>query len=203
MSLHLDTTTAVAAVTANPYLEGAYAPVHDELEVDALRVLEGRIAVAGELADRMVINLVTVEAASRLSEQLQDAAAAVGRPRPRIAAWVPACIDPDADGLTQLTRGVVGYLAAPGYAEMFAAAGFGELVGFARATPHPRELLARVPADLAAAVGLVGSAAEITERARAYLAAGVDELCIVPATAGDDGGERTLRAISTIDVSAR
>lgn len=43
MSLHLDTTSAVAAVTANPYLEGAYAPVHDELEVDDLPVLEGQI----------------------------------------------------------------------------------------------------------------------------------------------------------------
>ncbi len=161
------------------------------------------VAVAGELAHRMVINLVTVEAAARLRTRLEAAARSAGRPPPRLAAWVPACVDPDADARVQLARGVVGYLGAPGYGEMFAAAGFGELVEFARTSPHPRDLLARVPETLARAVGLVGTVSEVAERARAYLAAGVDELCVVPATAGDPGGERTLRAISALDVSAR
>jgi alkanesulfonate monooxygenase SsuD/methylene tetrahydromethanopterin reductase-like flavin-dependent oxidoreductase (luciferase family) len=42
---------------------------------------------------------------------------------------------------------------------------------------------------------LVGPAAEIEDRIAAYHAAGVDEVCLVPATAGDPAGERTLAAL--------
>ena len=52
-----------------------------------------------------------------------------------------------------------------------------------------------VPPELCRAIGLVGSETEAKERAGEYRAAGVDELAIVPATAGDPGGRRTLKAI--------
>ncbi len=78
---------------------------------------------------------------------------------------------------------------------MFTEAGFGELVDAARGGTHPRELLAAVTPELPRAVGLVGGTDEIRERAAAYRDAGVNELVLVPATAGDPGGERTLRAL--------
>ena len=103
--------------------------------------------------------------------------------------------DPGPAELEQLRRGVVGYLAAPGYADMFRAEGFGDLVDFARTRPHPRELLAAVPVEAIAAVGLLGSGAEIAAKAAEYAEAGVDELAIVPATSDDDpGGAKTLAA---------
>ena len=113
-----------------------------------------------------------------------------------LAAWVPAAVDPSDGTIDQLRRGVVAYLAAPGYGEMFAAAGFGALVGSARGGAHPRELLAQVPRALIDAIGVIGDRASCRARVAEHLAAGVDEVIIVPATADDLGGERTLAALA-------
>ena len=48
------------------------------------------LALAGELADTVVLNLVTVEQVARAHEVVQAAAAAVGRPCPRLAVWMAA-----------------------------------------------------------------------------------------------------------------
>jgi alkanesulfonate monooxygenase SsuD/methylene tetrahydromethanopterin reductase-like flavin-dependent oxidoreductase (luciferase family) len=143
----------------------------------------------------MVLNLVTPELAGRLGRSLREEAAAAGRTPPRLATWAVAAVDPTAETRAQLAQGVVPYLGAEGYGEMFTAAGFGELVAAARAGTHPRELLARVPDELAASVGMVGSAEQAARRAAAYREAGVEDLVLVPATAGDDAGARTLRTL--------
>jgi hypothetical protein len=109
---------------------------------------------------------------------------------------VPSCVDPGEEAIAQLSRGAVPYLGAPGYGEMFTAAGFGDLVERARAGTGPAELLERVPPELCAAIGLVGSEDEIRRRAQEYRDAGVHELAVVPATAGDPGGRGTLEALA-------
>jgi probable F420-dependent oxidoreductase len=154
------------------------------------------VRVAGRSADRLVLNMLTPAAAGRLCADVATAAAEAGRPRPTVAIWLAAAVDPSEETLAQMNRGKVAYLAAPGYGEMFAEAGFGELVEFARTRPHPRDLLAAVPAGMIGTVGLVGSVEEISSRVGEYHAAGVDEVCIVPATAGDDDGRRTLDALA-------
>jgi probable F420-dependent oxidoreductase len=156
------------------------------------------VRVAATEADRMVINLCTPVLAAQLHQRLAVHAAAAGIEPPPLAAWLPSCVDPGEEAIAQLSRGAVAYLAAPGYGEMFAAAGFGDLVERARAGASPSELLARVPPELSAAIGLVGSEAEIRERARQYRAAGVHELAIVPATASDPGGRTTLEALAAM-----
>lgn len=161
---------------------------------------DGAIRVAASAADRMVINLCTPEVAGRLRERLDRLAAEVGTAAPPLAAWVVACVDPSDEALAQLSRAAVGYLAAPGYAEMFAEAGFEELVELARSGARPREVLARVPPELGRAIGLIGSEGEVKQRAERYRVAGVDELAIVPATAGDPGGRRTLEALASFSV---
>jgi alkanesulfonate monooxygenase SsuD/methylene tetrahydromethanopterin reductase-like flavin-dependent oxidoreductase (luciferase family) len=149
--------------------------------------------VAARHADRVVVNLVSPAAAETLVRGLHAAAGRAGTPPPPVAAWVVGAADPAPAAVGQLRRGVVGYLAAPGYAEMFRAAGFGDLVDFARTRPHPRDLLEAVPVEAVAAVGLLGSRAGIAAKIAAYAAAGVDELAIVPATSDDDpGGAKTL-----------
>ena len=158
---------------------------------------DAAVRVAATSADRMVINLCTPELAGQLRERLDRTATEAGRSPPPLAAWVPACLDPSEAALAQLNRGAVAYLAAPGYGEMFAAAGFGELVERARGGVPARELLALVPPELCRAIGLVGSKDELLERAARYRAAGVDQLAIVPATAGDPGGRRTLEALAS------
>jgi probable F420-dependent oxidoreductase len=157
---------------------------------------ERTIRVAARLADRMVINLSTPEVARRLRERLDEAAGEAERERPRLAAWVVASVDPGEETFLQIARGLTAYLAAPGYADVFRSAGFGELVDFARGRPGGRQLIARIPADLCRAVGLVGSYEEVRARLAEYRDAGVDEVAIAPATAGDPAGRRTLEALS-------
>lgn len=154
------------------------------------------VAAAATHADRMVVNLVTPAAVKDLRAGLEQAAATVGRPPPRLAVWVAAAVDPTDETRGQLARATVPYLAARGYAEMFRAAGFGDLVDAARAGAPPSALLPDVPDDLPASVGVVGDVATVEARIDEYAAAGADEVCIVAATAGDDAGARTLRALA-------
>ncbi|MFJ8113271.1 hypothetical protein [Streptomyces sp. NPDC096132] len=44
-------------------------------------------------------------------------------------------------------------------------------------------------------MGLVGDLGAVRERLDACAEAGLDEVALVPATAGDPAGERTLRAL--------
>ncbi len=158
------------------------------------------VRTAGRLADRMVVNLCTPELVTRLRAGLEQAAAAASRPTPPLSIWVPAAVDPTEATIGQLTRALVAYLAAPGYGEMFASAGFADLVSYARSGAAPRDVLARVPAELPAAVGLVGDEATCRRRIAAYRDAGADDVVLVPATAGDPAGARTLAALSSASV---
>jgi probable F420-dependent oxidoreductase len=154
------------------------------------------VAVAARYADRMVINLSTVEGARDARRRLDAAAGEAGRRPPTLALWVTAGVDGDERSLEQMRRALAGYLAAPGYGEMFAAAGHEELVAFARTGPHPRELVERLPDDLVSAVALTGDIGQVRERIAEYGGAGVDELVVLPATADDPGGRRTLEALA-------
>lgn len=150
------------------------------------------VRVAARRSDRMLLNMVTPDSLARLRGAMAAAALKANRPVPRVAVWLTCAIDPDPASIQQLLRAIVGYLAAPGYAEMISEAGFEDLVSFARTRPHPKELLAAMPAELLAAIGLVGTRAAITDRIEQYRAAGADEICLVPATASDAGGARVL-----------
>jgi probable F420-dependent oxidoreductase len=158
---------------------------------------ERAVAVAAEHADRMVLDLVSPELAGEYRANLETLAARTGRPAPRLAAWVPAAVDPDPTSYARVMEGLVGYLAVAGYDEMFRAAGFGEAVELATAGADRDELLSALPPDAATRVGLVGDADAISARLEAYTVA-LDELVLVPATAGDPGGERTLTAIAAL-----
>ena len=140
------------------------------------------LEVAGEVADRLVLNLVTPALAGRLARQ-------AGLPT---TAWVPAALDPGPAALEQLRREMVVYAGQPGYGEMFGEAGFPEVVAFARSGAGPREVLAMIPDAMIAAVGAIGDAATIRARVAEFHAAGVETVALVPVTAGDAGGKRLL-----------
>jgi probable F420-dependent oxidoreductase len=153
------------------------------------------IATAAAHADRMVINLVTPQQAADLKEKLDTAARKAGRPTPRLAAWMPAAVDPVPESYAQLIWGLVPYLSVPGYSANLAAAGFSDAVELARAGTAPRDLLTALPLELAGTIGLAGDTAAVRSRLAAYADAGVDEVAVVPVTGGDPGGERTLSAL--------
>ncbi|MEP4149113.1 MAG: LLM class F420-dependent oxidoreductase [Halioglobus sp.] len=150
------------------------------------------VRAAARHADRMLLNMVTPASLRGLSAQLVSAAEKVGRSAPDIAVWLPCAVNPQRETIDQLKRAIVGYLAAPGYGEMMIQAGFEDLVNYARTRPHPRELLAAMPDELIAAIGLIGDASAIQERVDQYREAGANEICLVPATAGDELGRQTL-----------
>jgi probable F420-dependent oxidoreductase len=157
----------------------------------------GAIRVAARHGDRMVLNLLTPESAGRLVAALREECAAAGRPVPTVAAWVSAAVDPSPEAIHQLRRGLVPYLAVPGYRDMFAEAGFADLVSFAQTRPHPRELLAATPEKVVQQVSLVGDVAGVRARIAEYGEAGVDEVVVVPSSCdADPGGVATLRALA-------
>lgn len=155
------------------------------------------IAVAAGHADRMLLDLVSPQQVGELRAKLDAAAAEVGRTPPALAAWLPAAVDPEPESYTQIMRTIVGYLTVRGYREMFAAAGFGGAVRQAGAGASPTDLVTALPPEAAGTVGLVGDVGTVRARLAAYADAGLDEVAIVPATAGDPGGERTLAALAT------
>jgi probable F420-dependent oxidoreductase len=154
------------------------------------------LRVAAEEADRVVLNLVTPEQVARVRSRLDELAAAVGRPAPRLAVWVPAALELAAATLRQLAGQLSVYLAPPGYGEMFTELGHGELVARARAGVPRAQLAGQIPSELLAAVGLIGPAPRIADRIAAYHRAGADHVGIVPATATDPAGAQLLAALA-------
>lgn len=153
------------------------------------------IATAAAHADRMLLDLVSPEQVRVLRAKLEAAAERVGRTPPTLAAWLPAAVDPQPESLAQVLGSIAGYLTVPGYSDMFLAAGLGEAVELA-ATGADRDTLVRaLPPEAAGTVGLVGDPDAVRARIDAYAEAGLDEVALVPATAGDPAGERTLKAL--------
>lgn len=154
------------------------------------------LGVAAREADRVVLNLVTPEAVREVRGALEREARAAGRACPRLAVWLAAAHEPNADGIAQLARQVCVYLAPPGYGEMFRAAGYGALVERARAGEPQAQLAPEMPRALLEAVAALGSRTELRARMSDYAAAGADEIAVVPVTAGDDAGVRVLEALA-------
>ncbi len=144
-------------------------------------------AAAAAHADRMVLNMVTVATAARLAALHAET-----------AVWLAAALDPTDEERHWLSRGYVGYLPAPGYGEMFAEAGFGDLVEFARTRPHPKELAARIPDDLVDAVALIGDETTVRRRIDEYAAAGITEIGVVVPSLDQPSGRRTLEALAPV-----
>lgn len=144
-----------------------------------------RAVEAATPADRMVLNMVTAATAGRLAAQ-----------HPNTAVWLCAAIDPTDEERDWLSRGFVGYLAAPGYGEMFAEAGYAELVEFARTRPSPKEIFERIPPDLLDQVALVGTESQVRRRIAEYEAAGIAEICLVPPAPDLPSATRTLEALT-------
>jgi probable F420-dependent oxidoreductase len=159
---------------------------------------ERAIAVAAEHADRMLLDLVSPEQAGELRARLDAAAGRAGRRPPELVAWLPAAVDPDAQATAQILRSIAGYLTVRGYREVFAAAGFSAAVEAAGTGAAAEDLVRALPPEAAGTLGLVGDVQAVRARLETYAAAGLDEVAIVPATSGDDAGERTLTALSEL-----
>ncbi|PAZ15991.1 LLM class F420-dependent oxidoreductase [Streptomyces sp. SA15] len=153
------------------------------------------IATAAAHADRMLLDIVSPEQVRLLRAKLEAAAERAGRTPPTLASWLPAAVDPQPESLAQVLGSIAGYLTVPGYSDMFVAAGLGEAVELAASGADRDTLLRALPPEAAGTVGLVGDLDAVRARIDAYAEAGLDEIALVPATAGDPAGERTLKAL--------
>ncbi len=158
---------------------------------------ERAVSVAAACADRMLLNMVTPGTVATFRQQL-DAAGGTTIP---LVAWLVAAVDPTIEDIAQIRSAVVSYLAAPGYGEMFAQAGYPELVELARSGAHPRALLSAVPEGFERSVGLVGSRSEIAKLIESYADAGLDTVGVVPVTASGDFGMKALQVVADLSES--
>lgn len=152
--------------------------------------------VAAEVADEVVLNLVSPDHVASVRKTIDTRAAAVGRTPPRLAVWLPVALDPGPATLGQLAAQTAVYLSPPGYGEMFSALGYSSLVARARAGESRKALAAAIPADLIGAVGAVGSKTDVLARIAEFHAAGADHVGIVPPTAEDPCGGRLLAELA-------
>jgi probable F420-dependent oxidoreductase len=150
------------------------------------------IRLAAELADEVVLNLVSPQRVAQVRQQVDDYAAAAGRVAPHLTVWVPVALRPGAASVRQAANQLAIYLAPPGYGEMFSELGFPGLVERARSGTRRSELADAIPFELAEQVGAFGGPEQITGRLRAYLDAGADTVAVVPVTAEDPAGRATL-----------
>ncbi|MFC8519995.1 LLM class F420-dependent oxidoreductase [Streptomyces sp. NPDC057257] len=153
------------------------------------------IGTAAAHADRMLLDVVSPEQVRALRARLDAAAARLGRTPPALAAWLPAAVDPGPESLAQVLGSIAGYLTVPGYREVFAEAGFTKAVELAASDADRGTLVRALPPEAATTLGLVGGLATVRARVADYAEAGLDEIALVPATAGDRAGERTLTAL--------
>lgn len=154
------------------------------------------LRVAAGCADGVVVNLLTPQAVAEIKNAVTVAARDLGRPPPPLSAWVAAAYEPGPATIDQLRRQLAVYVAQPGYGEMFASAGFADVVEKSRRAGHPQSIVELIPDELVATVCALGDEMILTERFSEYVAAGVDTLCVVPATAEDAGGEKILRVVA-------
>lgn len=143
------------------------------------------LAAAGRAADRVVLNLVPPQFVAQVVEQM----------RCPVAVWVAAAVDPAEEGWRQLSRQAALYMGAPGYRDVLRGAGLTELVDAAALGTPVTQLADRItPANLETVMA-VGDVNRVRTAIAAYERSGA-EVMVVPVTAGDAGGVRTLEALA-------
>ena len=141
--------------------------------------------MAGRSGDRVVLNLVS-------AKQVAGAARSVPVP---VAVWVVAGVDPTERGFDQVRRQIALYLGAPGYASVLAEAGLADLVEAAREGHRVSDLASLVTPRHLESVAALGTRQDVIAHLARYEEAGA-EVMVVPVTAGDPGGLRTLSALA-------
>jgi alkanesulfonate monooxygenase SsuD/methylene tetrahydromethanopterin reductase-like flavin-dependent oxidoreductase (luciferase family) len=156
------------------------------------------VALAGEVADGVLLNWCTPERVASAAEQVADAATRAGRDPAdvTVAAYVRAClVDDEGAAVTAAARCTGEYAASRAYAQQFAALGLGreaELAAAAVAADRPQD----VPTTLVRAVCLVGDRAAARDRLDAYRAAGARLPVVYPIV--PEGGSPADHALATL-----
>jgi len=150
-----------------------------------LAAVSGRAAaLAGEVADGMILNWVTPARARVLADIARDAATAAGRDPDRftVAAYLPVCVtDRVADAEQQVARQLTAYARLRAYRRGF------ERCGFTVDDTFPT-------ADVIPALSAIGDVGFVTRRLAEFRAAGVTVPVFAPVLVAADEGWASLIA---------
>jgi probable F420-dependent oxidoreductase len=160
------------------------------------------LELAGEVADGVILNLAPLRALPRMLAHVAAGAQRAGRSLADIDVvfrFNGVVTDDRQRGLEDVRSYIVRYFAAPVYNKYFAWCGFEEEArrfteAFAKG--DRAGTAAALTDELVAAVGLVGTEAEVHDQMRAYLAAGVNTLVINPLCTTVEETDRACAAFS-------
>ncbi len=153
------------------------------------------LRLAGQVADRVILNMVSPSVVPQFLAEIAEGAAAVHREPPPVTVWAHMALDPTEETAAFARRFLSGYVRVPGYDRALVAQGFGDVVEAARAAPSAREVRDLIPDQMLVDVLGFGDAAFLRSRLDAYRDAGV-VAALVPNTATDPGAVRTLEALA-------
>jgi len=150
------------------------------------------LALAGEIADGVLLNFPTVSYARQAATIVRDAAARAGR-NPAdvcIAAFLRTTVtDTPAAVLPRYQRELLSYMLAPVYQRVFIEDGYGDVVAQVRERWAARDhagALAAIDARTVADHVVIGTREECLEAYAAYRAAGIDCPIVFPIPASEE-----------------
>lgn len=167
---------------------------------------ERMLALAGELADGVLLNYLPANAVPWCVEQVRKGELAAGRPAGscRINAYVHVGVCDPIDARPAARKDLFSYAVVPAYGRAFARAGFGDEVAEIQAAHADRDrdrALAGVSDAMIDAIDICGDADHVRRSVTAYLDAGVDHAVIMPLPWGPDRRETiesTLTAVAPL-----
>jgi probable F420-dependent oxidoreductase len=160
-------------------------------------------ALAGEVADGVIYNLLPVAYVAQARAQIAEGARRAGRDPGRVtlASLTVTCVEPgDPEAVDAARKTVAFYAAAPTYHHMLEAAGFGPLAREIAAAWHARQQQRAadlVSKELLEAVSLTGDRERVRQQLLAYLDLGVYPI-IYPAARPGRVAEDLARAIRLV-----
>ncbi len=152
---------------------------------------ERMLALAGEVADGVLLNYLPASAVPWCVEQVRAGEAAAGRAAGActVYAYVHVGVCERSDGIDAARKDLFSYVVVDAYANAFRRAGFGDEVDAVRAA-HARKdrdgALAAVSDAMVDAIDIMGNAHEVGAAVEAYESAGVDHPVIMPMPWGPD-----------------
>jgi len=158
------------------------------------------LALAGELADGVLLNYLPAGHVPWSTEQVRAGAGGRTDGGPTIYAYVHAGVCERADGIEAARRDLFSYAVVDAYARNFERAGFADEVAAVRghhAEGDREAALSAVSDRMVDAIDVMGDADRVRDTMRAYVDAGVDVPVLMPMPWGPDRPaviEATMRA---------
>ena len=152
---------------------------------------ERMLALAGELADGVLLNYLPASAVPWCVAQVRAAEVVAGRPEGSctVYAYVHVSVTDRDAALPYARRDLFSYAVVDAYARAFERAGFGTEVDAIRAAHAARDrdgAVSAVSDRMADAIDICGDAAHVTKAVAEYVAAGADVPVVMPMPWGED-----------------